>query len=571
MIEKMMFESTEVDWTNARVRHLVSCYAAGDASAADLLCDRHPPDRVAYRVVGSDLSVQNLTYGELRRESEDFAAVLAAQGIGPGDRVATLMGKSREYLVALLGIWRLGAVYVPLFTAFAPPAIAFRLRDSGARLVITDGPQSLKLDPGDAMSSDTSWSVITTGTPDHRASSFHALMATARANRAAAVSALDQIAISGGDTPIIHIFTSGTTGSPKSLEVPLRALAAFQAYAEFGLDLRAEDVYWCAADPGWAYGLYFGVLAPMAMGICSLLQEGTFSPGATMSVLASQAVTNFTAAPTVYRAIRDARIAQPGSITLRCASSAGEPLTPDVNSWARDYFGVTVHDHYGQTETGMLINNHHHPDLECPVKPGSMGQVMPGWRGTVIQEDGTDEIGCNVVGRVAMVLADSPLAWFRGYIGNPEKSAEKFPRDGQLYLTGDLGSVDEEGYFRFSSRDDDMIIMAGYRIGPLEIETVLNAHAAVSESAVIAVPDAIRGEIMEAYIVPRPGVAVTVALGKDMQEWVKGRYAAHAFPRGIHFVDALPKTPNGKIQRSRLKARRLAELACAAESDSRDR
>lgn len=535
----------------ARIRELIDSYGAPRASAAALLCDRHAPGSLAYRVVDRSLQAQDFTYGELRTESERFAAVLAAQGVRPGDRVATLMGKSREYLTVLMGIWRLGAVHVPLFTAFAPPAIAFRLIGSGARIVVCDDTQREKLRPGEDLPRDAPWRVITTGRGDEGAVEFQSLMAAAKPGMKAAVL--------GGDAPLIHIYTSGTTGKPKGVVVPTRALAAFHAYAEFALDLRHDDIYWCAADPGWAYGLYFGILSSFTTGVRSVLLEGGFTPEATLSVLAQQGVTNFAAAPTVYRALRTSG-AVPGKLSLRCASSAGEPLTPEVNEWATTALGVAVHDHYGQTELGMLINNHHHPALRKPLKAGSMGCAMPGWTAVVLRE-ASDEIARPLeVGRVAMDFSSSPLAWFSGYFNDPAKSAEKFSGDGRWYLTGDTAFVDEEGYFHFSSRDDDVIIMAGYRIGPFEVESAMATHPAVAESAVIAVPDEIRGEVIEAYVVLRNPDAASAEMAADIQQWVKARYAAHAYPRTVHFAKALPKTPSGKIQRFVLRQQRRAEL-----------
>jgi acetyl-CoA synthetase len=531
--------------TDRRIAELIAIYSAPDACAAALLCDRHPAGAQAYAVIAPDLSKRVIGYGELKQDSERFAAALQARGIGPGDRVATLMGKSREYLVALMGIWRLGAVHVPLFTAFAPPAIALRLAGSNAKAAICDAAQLPKL----ASVDNPPPLVITIGAASEGAESFDALMAGAQSGIAAAAV--------GGDAPLIQIFTSGTTGNPKGVVVPVRALASFHAYAEFGFDLRPDDVFWCAADPGWAYGLYFGILATFLTGTPGVLLEGGFTPETTMAVLAQERVTNFAAAPTVYRALRSAGIAPSGPLSLRCASSAGEPLTPEVNDWAESALGVTVHDHYGQTEAGMLINNHHHPDIRRPVRPGSMGHAMPGWKATILHADRDEAVGPNEMGRVAMDLAASPLAWFDGYQGDPEKTAEKFAGDGRWYLTGDTGMVDSDGYFRFSARDDDVIIMAGYRIGPFEVESAMATHPAVAESAVIAVPDTVRGEVIEAYVVLREGHAASPELERDLQQWVKTHFAAHAYPRAIHFADALPKTPSGKIQRFMLKQQRL--------------
>ncbi len=548
-----MTEAITESGPDRQIGELIRCYSSASACAAELLCDRYDPDAVAYRVIAPDLSAQTISYGELRRESEKFAAALQSLGIGPGDRVATLMGKSRHYLVAVMGIWRLGAVHVPLFTAFAPPAIALRLSGSEAKAVVCDPSQQDKLDPSEHIPADAPWHVITTGEPRDGALSFDRLLEQAAPGMAAVAA--------GGDAPLIHIYTSGTTGNPKGVVVPLRALASFHAYAEFGFDLRPDDVFWCAADPGWAYGLYFGILATFLTGTPGILLEGGFSPETTMAVLANEGVTNFAAAPTVYRALRSSGLTPAGPLPLRCASSAGEPLTPEVNEWAEAVLGVTVHDHYGQTEAGMLINNHHHPAVRRPVIPGSMGYAMPGWKAAILNVDRDEEAGPGESGRVVMVLAESPLAWFRGYEGDSAKTAEKFAGGGRWYLTGDTGLVDEDGYFHFSARDDDVIIMAGYRIGPFEVESTIATHPAVAECAVIAVPDEVRGEVVEAFVVLRQGNAASAELEREIQQWVKTRFAAHAYPRVVHFATDLPKTPSGKIQRFVLKQRRRQELA----------
>lgn len=542
---------------NERVQSLVARYSTDDCSVAHWLCDVHPADAIAYHIIHSDGTAEDLTYGALRLESERFADVLAGLGVGPGDRVATLMGKSREYLVALVGLWRLGAVHVPLFTAFAPPAIEFRLTGSKAKVVITDAEQQAKLVfPADESADGTRpWHVISTGDPQEGFLGFQALIADAKTGRAAAHQ--------GGDAPLIHIYTSGTTGTPKGVIVPVRALASSQIYAELALGLESDDLYWCAADPGWAYGLYCGVLACFTTGVRGLLVAGGFVPERTLALLASEGVTNFTGAPTIYRALRNTGLAVPEGVKVRHLSSAGEPLTPEVNDWARAAFGIAVLDHYGQTETGMTINNHHHAALAGRFIAGSMGQPMPGWAAAVLCDESDELAPTGTSGRVALDLANSPLAWFGGYDGDDVKTAERFTGEGRWFLTGDTAYMDEDGNFHFSSRADDVILMAGYRIGPFEVESVLVIHPAVAEAAVIAVPDEIRGELLEAYVVLRNGEKASDALAQELQQWVKTRYAAHAFPRTIHFASSLPKTESGKLQRYVLKQRRRAEIAQA--------
>ncbi|WP_433656939.1 AMP-binding protein [Nocardia sp. CA-128927] len=532
---------------NPRVRELLDMYDRPEASAANLLCDRHPADAIAFTIIERDLSSIDLTYGELRDRSTRFATGLAELGVKQGDRVATLMAKSTDLVVALLGIWRLGAVHVPLFTAFAPPAIAFRLEASGTSIVISDADQAPKLAPGPDMPADAPWQVIVSGDAPEGTLGMADVLADDSPRQPAAVV--------GGNGLLVELFTSGTTGTPKGVPIPLRALAAFQAYQEFALDVRADDVFWNAADPGWAYGLYWAIMAPLASGVRSILLHAAFSPTLTWQVLERFGVTNFTAAPTVYRALRADPTAPPLHTTLRRASSAGEPLTPEVVAWSREHLGVAVRDHYGQTEHGMLICNSWHDALDADVPAGSMGRSLPGWTCAVLSDNADTIAPTGELGRVAIDTENSPLLWFLGYLDAPERTAQRYTPDGRWYLTGDAGSQDENGFFRFSARDDDVIIMAGYRIGPFEVESVLVLHELVAEAAVVGMPDELRGEVLEAFVVLRDCSRVGTALEAELQELVKKKFAAHAYPRTVHFVTELPKTPSGKVQRFVLRQR----------------
>ncbi|WP_284982304.1 AMP-binding protein [Arthrobacter sp. efr-133-TYG-118] len=526
------------------VEAVISKYATSDACAAELLCDGHDPDAVAFSIIEADLSSEDITYGQLRERSERAAAALADLGVGPGDTVATLMGKSADLAVMLLAIWRRGAIHVPLFTAFAWPAIELRLIASGARVVITDADQLEKL-------KDSAATILVAG--DQAKAPALALTPLLAAQQPG----IPAEAV-GGDGTLVMIFTSGTTGTPKGVPVPLRALAAFRQYIELGLDVREDDVFWNAADPGWAYGLYYGILGPLAAGRRSLLLHAGFSPSLSFAVLERFKVSNFAAAPTVYRTMRSQPENRPKNLMLRRASSAGEPLTPEVISWAEETFGVPVRDHYGQTEHGMMIINAWHDDTRQELRPGSMGHPLPGWTCQVLK-DGSDELAApGEMGRVAVDAAASPMMWFSGYKDAPEKTAERFSQDGRWYITGDAGKKDADGYYFFSSRDDDVIIMAGYRIGPFDVESVLSTHPTVLESAVIGAPDELRGEVLEAYVVLNEGVRGDDTLVAELQKLVKTQFAAHAFPRRIHFIEALPKTPSGKLQRFILRKQRAA-------------
>ncbi|MEE3851698.1 AMP-binding protein [Gordonia sp. LSe1-13] len=503
---------------DATLHDWLTTYGAADADAAHLLVDRHDPSAVAFTTIdvdGDDLVTVDLTYGELADASKRFAGALAAMGVGRGDTVGVLMGKRSELVVSLLAIARLGAVYIPLFTAFATPAIEMRLTAGNARVVITEPSQADKLAGIDG---------ITTVVAGEQ---FDRLVADSEP-------VTESVAV-GGDGTLILLFTSGTTGAPKGVPVPVRALASFSCYMHYGLDVAADDVFWNAADPGWAYGLYYGILGPMALGRRNLLLHAGFSPDLTARIMRELGVTNFAAAPTVYRSLSK----EPSftGFSLRRASSAGEPLTPDVIDWAREAIQTEVRDHYGQTEHGMFINNHWHPDVAQPLVPGSMGTPMPGFATGIVD------------GQIAIDVTASPMMWFTGYLDAPDKTAARFTDDGAWYLTGDTGRKDDEGRYFFTARDDDVIIMAGYRIGPFDVESVLITHPSVLDVAVVGRPDELRGEVLEAFVVLAEGVDGSDELEKELQQLVKTGFAAHAYPRTVHFVDSLPKTPSGKIQR----------------------
>ncbi|MFI5086279.1 MAG: AMP-binding protein [Actinomycetales bacterium] len=552
-----------------RVQELVADFSGPDACAAELLCDRHPGAHTAFTIVQPDLTHRALSFGELKSASTRFAAALAGLGVKQGDTVATLMGKSAELVVALLAIWRLGAVHVPLFTAFASDAVFYRLNASACRLVIVDADQRGKLVPAGGTPQDaTPLAVVVGGEAFGHDLSFAGLLAAEDDDGGAPAAA----AVGGGGE-LVRLFTSGTTGAPKGVPVPLRAVASFVAYQEFGLDVLPTDVFWNAADPGWAYGLYFAILAPLAAGIPSILVQSGFSAELTWRVLERFKVTNFAAAPTIYRTLRAGAAAGAGPAgtadggpggtaaarlrhPLRRASSAGEPLTPDVIGWAEEAFGIPVRDHYGQTEHGMVAGNAWQPDLQEPLRPGSMGRSLPGWTAAILDPVADTIAAPGTVGRVAIDVPASPLMWFSRYANAPEQSADRFSPDERWYLTGDAGHSDADGYLYFSARDDDVIIMSGYRIGPFDVESVLVTHPAVAEAAVVGAPDELRGEVLEAFVVLNAGHTGSPALTAELQRLVKDRFAAHAYPRQVHYLPELPKTPSGKVQRYVLRRRR---------------
>ena len=500
-------------------------------------CDRHVGEnRVALEWAGASGERTTFTFEDLRDRSAQVANLLVKHGVEPGDRVAGLLPRVPDLVTLILGVLRSGAVYQPLFTAFGPDAIAHRLRTSQAKIVVTDSANRSKLDDVEhtpivfvrsASVSDADEVDFGSAT-DRESTKFAPVMRT-------------------GDDPMLLMSTSGTTGPPKGLNIPIRSLAAIRAYMEFGLDVRPEDVYWNIADPGWAYGLYYAVIGPLLIGHQTTLYDGPFSVESTTRLVEELGVTNLAGAPTAYRMIIAAGpdAARPLAEHLRVASSAGEPLNPEVMRWFAEHVGCNLYDQYGQTECGMVLANHH--GLAHEVLPGSAGFPMPGFRLAVVDDNGRS-VERGTQGTLAVHRPDSPLFFFDGYLG-----AEGQGWVGDYYLTGDTVEQNENGSISFVGRSDDVISSAGYRIGPFDVESCLLEHDAVAESAVVGKPDEQRGEIVAAYVVLHPGRHGEDSLTAELIQHVRDRVGKHAFPREISYVETLPKTPSGKIQRFLLR------------------
>ncbi|NKZ02009.1 AMP-binding protein [Nocardiopsis alborubida] len=530
------------------VRDWLATYDTPTTSVAHLLCDRHDPHAIATTEIGPTLEATTLTFGELAQRSRDLATGLADLGITAGDRVATLIPKGTDLTVTALAVWRLGAVLVPLLSAFAPSAINERLTDSGARLVVCDAEYRAKLGPG----ADHPWYIATTAAEpahegDHTLAGLAARAATAQPAPDAAV---------GGAGPLAVVYVSGVIGPPRGVRVPVRALAAMHAYHHYGLGVRDDDVYWNTADPGSAYGLYHGLISPLLAGHNSLaLRAGFFDPELTLDVLGVHGVTNLAADPTTYRTLRAATKTLPPEVMVQSLASAGEPLAPDVIDWVADVFGVPVRDHYGQTELGWCVGvaNGDTGQEPAALPPGAIGPALPGWRVQILEAISDDPAPLGAYGRVAVDLAHSPLAWFDGYIGHEGASQVRFTPDHAYYLTGDTGIQDRQGSLFFSTRDDGAILTYRYRIGPTEVETVLNAHPAVEECGVYSIPDELAGQVIGARVVLHAAHEATPELAEELKGWVGERFAAHAAPRVVDFVEELPRTASGKMRRARLR------------------
>jgi acetyl-CoA synthetase len=514
-------------------------------NAAALCCDRHcGTGRIALNAIARDGSSRRFTFDELKDRSERFALVLRDNGVAAGDIVAGLLPRIPELLVTVLAVWRLGAVYQPLFTAFGPKAIEHRLRTSDARIVVSDAANRPKLD-----GIETGARIVSVAgevAPPAGDLDFHAEIERRPAG-------LEPVA-RGADDPFLIMFTSGTTGPAKPLFVPLRAIVPYVVYLREAVGLRPEDRYWNFADPGWAYGLYYAVTAPLAMGHETLFYDGPFSVESTVAIIRDHGLTNLAGAPTAYRLLIAAgpEAVAPIKGRLRAVSSAGEPLNPEVIRWFDEHLAAPIHDHYGQTEMGMVLCNHH--ALAHPVHAGAAGYSMPGFR-TVVIDDAGLELAAGVPGNLAIDLAYSPLFTFTGYLGMGTPSLG--PRH---YLTGDTAELNPDGSISFVGRADDVITSAGYRIGPFDVESALVEHPAVVEAAVIGKPDPERTEIVKAFVILAAGRDASPALADELAAHVKRRLSAHAYPREVEFVENLPKTPSGKIQRFVLRNQEVAKM-----------
>jgi acetyl-CoA synthetase len=496
--------------------------------------DRHPANARAARYERADGTADEMTFGELKESTSRFANLLTSHGVLPGDRVAALLPRGPELLTVIFGALRAGAVYQPLFTAFGPKAIAQRLGGSHAKVVVTDATNRPKLNDV-----ENSPLIVTIDASDEDDLDFVAALG-GQSNTFDAV-------LRQAEDQMLMMFTSGTTGPPKGVAVPHAALLSFLAYMRYGIDLQPADSFWNIADPGWAYGLYYAVIGPLISGNATILIDGVFSLERTCDVVRKYNVTNFAGAPTAYRMMIADGETVPDAIRgrLRVASSAGEPLNPEVMRWFDEKLNCPLHDHYGQTEVAMMLLNHH--ALKHPIRPGSAGFPMPGWSLAVVNDDGV-EVADGEQGVLAIHRSKSPLMFFAGYEGREGQDWV-----GDYYLTGDSVEKNDDGSYSFVGRNDDLISTAGYRVGPFDVESCLLEHEAVLESGVVGKPDAERGHIVKAFIVLHGGQNASDELSEELRLHVRTRLGGHAYPREIAFVSELPKTPSGKIQRFMLR------------------
>ena len=524
------------------VEKAFSWYDTGKINMAYETIDRHVHDGYGDKIAlhyKLDDDIQSYTFKEMMENSNKAANVLKDIGVKKGDRVFIFMARSPELYFTLLGALKIGAIVGPLFEAFMEKAVKDRLENSEASTIITTSELVGRV-PVDELP-DLQHVVVVGDQVDEDQINFRELYQYASDE-------FDIEWLDKEDGLILH-YTSGSTGQPKGVLHVQEAMVQQYISGKYVLDLKEDDIYWCTADPGWVTGTSYGIFAPWLNRTTNVVVGGRFSPESWYDALEKLKVTVWYSAPTAFRMLMGASddiIEKYDLSSLRHVLSVGEPLNPEVVKWGMDVYKLRIHDTWWMTETGahMIVN---FPSLD--IKAGSMGKPLPGVEATIIDDQG-NELPPNRMGNLA--LKKGWPAMMREIWKNKPKYDSYFI--GDWYISGDSAYKDEEGYFWFQGRVDDVIMTAGERVGPFEIESKLVEHEAVQEAGVIGKPDPIRGEIVKAFIALREGYEPTDELKEEIRVFVKNGLAAHAAPREIEFKDSLPKTRSGKIMRRVLKA-----------------
>jgi acetyl-CoA synthetase len=522
-------------------------------AAHDLLRKHEETDRPALYQAYPDGRREAYTFDDLDRLSDRLANGLAARGVGRGDRVAVVLSQRPENLLTHLACWKLGAVSLPLSVLFGEESLRYRFDDSGAVAVVTD--PAVTATALDVAPDCDGLEHVVEATGESFAGGGTATEGAVAFEEALAGDDSFEIADTDADTPAIVMYTSGSTGPPKGVlhthGLWVGHLPAYRMYFE----RDHEGVHWTPADWAWIGALGDLVFPAWHYGqpVLGTPMEG-FDPERAFELMAEFDVANAFVPPTAIRLLMDVEApAERYDLSVRAICSGGEPLTPEILTWAEESLsGTVVNELYGQTEANLLVAN-------CrewfPARPGSMGKPVPGHDVAVIDEDG-EERPTDEVGEIAVRRGDDPVV-FEEYWNAPEKTAAATV--GDRHLTGDLGYRDGDGYVWFKARDDDVIITAGYRVGPGEVESALLEHPDVAQAGVIGVPDETRGEIIKAFVQPATGAEADDALREALRDLVRENLAKYEYPREIEFVDELPQTTTGKIQRRKLREREDAE------------
>lgn len=473
--------------------------------------DRHPQEVEAIRLQYADGRREVYTFGELSRRSSQFAHLLAGRGIAPGDAVALVLNPSLELYASFFGTLKRGAVVVPCSALFGPEAIELRVRESRAKAVVITGEKAGTVDKGLVQ---------------------EIIIAEELLDRLDREPDVYEPYPTSADTLAVIQFSSGTTGMPKPVLYHHLAATLTAVNMKFGAGLHQGDRYFCPSSPAWGHGIWYGTVGPLIYGAAIGAYSGKFNPELLIEALEEFQITNVYATPLVFRSMMTCGKMEGRKLALRDLSYTGGPLDMDTITYFREKTGVIPRSTYGSTEVGVIILHYPFPDYE--IKLGSLGKPMLGVKVAVIDEEG-NELAPGQEGQIAV--------W----------------RKGNWVRVGDGAYVDDQGYFWYRGRVDDVIISAGYTIGAFEVEEAIQKHPAVAKVAVVGSPDQERGEIVKAFIVPHPGYRPGEELSREIQEFVKTRLSKHEYPREIEFVTELPETPDGKIKRKELRERERAK------------
>jgi acetyl-CoA synthetase len=491
--------------------------------AADA-CDKHPPEELAMIWERYDGERREIHWGELQDLADRAANLLASKGVRKGDRVAVVLPPTAETAAIFFGTWKLGAILLSMSVLYGDDGIRHRLADAEPTVLVTDADNVERFD-----------------------ASLVDEVIVLDADVLAASSADHVEADTSADDPAQLYYTSGTTGMAKGIVHAHRYILAHEEFA-YCHDVRKAERFHGMGEWAWAAGIS-PLIGPWRLGAvqCVFQRKGGFDPAEQLGFLSRNDVANVFTTPTAMRAmmaIEDAgkRFPLPG---LRMVCSAGEPLNPEAIKWFREQYGITVLDYYGLTESYPLCANF--PFME--VREGSMGRPMPGWDVQILDED-ENPVPRGERGEICLRARSNPH-YPLGYWRLPEASEETF--GGEWFHSKDAATMDEDGYIWYAGRADDVIIAAGYRIGPFEVESACIEHEAVREAAAVASPDEVKGNVVKAFIVLAEGYEPSDELAGDIKNFVRGRLSAYAYPRKVEFVDELPKTLTGKIRRIELR------------------
>ncbi|WP_255197580.1 acyl-CoA synthetase [Halorarius litoreus] len=516
----------------------------------EYVCDRwaeETPEKVALYVQSIDGQRSEYTYEQLQQYSRQFANALAEMGVSRGDRVALTAPQAVETLVVNLAAWRLGAISVPLAPQFGPDALEYRVSDCGASVCIVD-PDNLDTVQTVRDDIDSLEHVLVTD-DDVAGDDVVGFWSTLEAHDADV-----ETVQTDPDEDAVFIYTSGTTGDPKGVRTPHRLhLGLLPGFVTIHCNLQIDDETVWRTPAGWGWMVFFVGIASLFYGTSLVGYPGRYDPETELEIIEAFDVTNWFAPPTVIRMMMNEvdDPAQYDVTSVRTIPTGGEAVGQSIVDWSQETFGnVTINEAYGQSEALLVIG-------ECGAllesRDGTMGPHVPGHAVDIVDQETAEPIGSDEVGEIAVRHEGNPVI-FNGYWNMPDRTEGKFA-NGWL-LTEDLGTKDEDGYFAFHSRKDDVIICSGYRVSPEELEETLSTHEAVANAGVIGIPDDTRGKVPKAFVTLVEGYEPSDGLATTLQEYIKDRLAPYEYPREIEFIDELPTTPvSGKIQRAKLEER----------------